>query len=215
MTKTILAFGDSNTFGSKPMKLRHNPKIDRFESGIRWPGVVAKSTGWDVIEAGLPGRTATALPDATMGDHMNGPMGLKIALNSCGPIDALALMLGTNDQKTQFGLDAKGITSAISALISIAKSADVQAKHSGFEILLICPPAVKEVGVLKEDFFGAEAKSAALPDLLAALADNWDIDYLNANSIISVSDIDGVHFEADSQKALGQAIGAGLNASLV
>jgi len=214
MSKTILAFGDSNTFGSPPMKSRTSNE-PRFAKGTRWPSVVAATTGWDVIEAGLPGRTATSLPDPIMGAHMNGPLGLRIALNSCGPIDAMVLMLGTNDQKTHFSLTPEGITGAIAGLLAIAKSSEIQDKHDGFEILLVCPPAVKEIGVLKEEFFGAEAKSTALPDLYAKLADNWDIDYLNANSVIACSDIEGVHIEAENHKVLGQAIAAGLQASLV
>ena len=214
MTKTILAFGDSNTYGFPPMKSRtDNPQ--RFPKGTRWPTVVAEKTGWEVIEAGLPGRSATSQSDVISGAYVGGPVGLRIALNSCGPIDALVIMMGTNDQKAQFGLSAEAIAGAVSSLITIAKSEDIQAAHGGFEILLVCPPAVKEIGPLREEFFGAKAKSAALPDLLAALADSWDIDYLNANTIISTDDAEGVHFDADSHKALGQAIRAGLQASLV
>jgi len=214
MTKTILAFGDSNTYGSPPMKAHATPR-PRFPRGTRWPTVVAEKTGWEVIEAGLPGRTATAQTDVLMGTYVGGPTGLRVAINSCGPIDALVIMIGTNDQKAQFGLSPEAIAGAVSALVSIAKSEEIQNKHGGFEILLVCPPAVKEIGLLKEDFRGAEAKSAVIPALLAALADSWDIDYLNANTVISCSDEEGVHIDAESHKALGQAICAGLRASLV
>jgi len=214
MSKTILAFGDSNTYGFPPMKSRtDNPP--RFPVGTRWPTVVAAETGWTVIEAGLPGRSATGQTDVIMGAYAGGPVGLRIALNSCDNIDALVIMMGTNDQKAQFGLSAQAITGAVSGLLSIAKSEEMQDKHGGYEILLVCPPAVKELGALKEEFFGAEAKSAALPDLYAALADNWDIDYFNANTVIETNDDEGVHLDAESQKALGQAIASGLQASLV
>lgn len=213
MTKTILAFGDSNTFGTPPMDKRAHPTIRRFPAGTRWPSVVTERTGFEVIEDGLPGRTATSLLDQTMGPHMNGPIGLRIALNSCGPIDGLILMLGTNDQKSQFGLSAGGIMAAVSALIEIARAEEVQIKHSGFDILLVCPPAVQERGVLKEIFYGAEAKSAELPAEYAALADAWGIDFFDAGSVISVSDLDGVHFEAEDQIKLGEALARYLKAS--
>ena len=211
MTKTLLAFGDSNTFGIGPMESRTGPS-PRFPKGTRWPTVVAARTGWDVIEAGVPGRTANAQTDVVMGDYVKGPIGLRIALNSCGPIDVLSIMLGTNDQKAQFGLSPEGIAAAISGLLSIAKSEEVQDKHGGFDILLICPPAVREIGALREEFFGAEAKSAALPALLADLADNWDIDYFDANTVISVSKSEGVHFEAEDHIKLGQAVAKYLSA---
>ena len=58
MEKTILCFGDSNTWG-------HNP-VDgkRFGWDVRWPGVLAGLLGSDyhVVEEGLGGRT-TAFND--------------------------------------------------------------------------------------------------------------------------------------------------------
>ena len=107
MSKRILVFGDSNTFGTPPMVERDGNSA-RYGENIRWPMVMQKhlSPNWKVIEEGLPGRT-TSLPDPEMGDHMNGQVGLKIALDSHGPIDLLVIMLGTNDSKIQFGLEAK------------------------------------------------------------------------------------------------------------
>ena len=52
------------------------------------------------MEEGLPGRTAH-IADPVMGAHMDGCEGLKIALQSHGPIDWLVIMLGTNDTKPQ------------------------------------------------------------------------------------------------------------------
>ena len=78
MSKTILAFGDSNTFGTPPM-LDRDSNNGRYEEDIRWPMVMQKYLDpyWQVIEEGLPGRT-TSLADPEMGDHMNGQIGLKI-----------------------------------------------------------------------------------------------------------------------------------------
>jgi lysophospholipase L1-like esterase len=215
MTKTILTFGDSNTYGSPPIDKDCSPRVQRYGPDTRWPGVLAARTGWNVIEQGLPGRTATDRPDPEMGAHTNGPLGLRIALNSCGPIDALVLMLGTNDQKTHFDLNAQGIAEAMANLIEIAKSDDVRAKHGAFEILLICPPAVQEGMFPKTVFKGANPKSAALPDLFASIADRCDLNYLNANTVIKTSDIDGVHFDEAGHNALGKAISNGLLTSLV
>jgi len=214
MAKTLLAFGDSNTFGTPPMTIRANPQMQRFATGTRWPTVVAEKTGYDVIEEGLPGRTATTLLDPIMGAHLNGPLGLRIALNSCGPIDQLLIMLGTNDQKAHFGLTAEAITGAMSALITIAKSDEIQTKHSGFDLLLICPPAVRERGVLSTEFFGAEPKSIALRDQFAALSDRWDIDYFDAGTVIETSEIDGVHFNEEAHQTLGNAVAGYLSTTL-
>ena len=60
MSKTILAFGDSNTFGTPPM-LDRDSNNSRYEEDIRWPMVMQKYLDpyWQVIEEGLPGRTTS------------------------------------------------------------------------------------------------------------------------------------------------------------
>ena len=51
--RTILCYGDSNTWGSDP------ETGERFEEEVRWPGVLRRAlgNGYHVIEEGLPGRT--------------------------------------------------------------------------------------------------------------------------------------------------------------
>ena len=56
----------------------------------------------------LPGRT-TCLPDPVMGAHMDGVVGLRIALESNGPIDLLTIMLGTNDAQYHHARSAEQI----------------------------------------------------------------------------------------------------------
>ena len=186
----------------------------RFEHGVRWPTVTGAALGptWTVIECGLPGRTATALLDPVMGAHMNGQIGLQIALNTHVPIDVLTIMLGTNDCKAGFGLTAEGIASAVAALLAIAKQPDMQAKHSGFDILLIAPPYVREIGTFNESLWNAQAKSAALPALYNSLAAHNKIAFLDASKHITCCHEDGVHFDATSHQTLGTAVAAQITA---
>jgi len=206
MQKTVLTFGDSNTFGTMPM-INHGD-IGRFPKGVRWPTVTqaALGTDWDVIACGLPGRTATALPDPVMGAHMNGQIGLQIALASHAPIDVLTIMLGTNDCKACFGLTAEGIAGAVAALLAIAKAPDMQARHGGFNIVLIAPPRVQERGNFVESLWQAAAKSKALPALYQKLATHNNIAFLDANDHIVTCQEDGVHFDAAAHQLLGTAV---------
>jgi hypothetical protein len=83
----VLCFGDSNTHGSPPIVTR-GEAYGRFGADARWPRVaVSMLSGWEVVEEGLPGRTAQ-FPDPMMGAHMDGREGLKIALHSHGSIDS-------------------------------------------------------------------------------------------------------------------------------
>ena len=169
MPKTLLCFGDSNTHGTPPIVDR--ALYARFDAATRWPCVAHRALGpdWALVEAGLPGRTAQ-FEDLMMGAHMDGRPGLKIALNSHGPIDVLTLMLGTNDVKTRFGATPQMVTAGIAGLLDVALGVEMQTRHGGFKVLLICPPPVEEVGPIAEEFFGSAAISRALPPLYEALA---------------------------------------------
>lgn len=203
----LLTFGDSNTHGTPPMADRET--YARFGPTVRWPGVARQHLGpaWELVEEGLPGRTAQ-FDDPGMDGLMNGHPALRQALQSHGPIDVLTIMLGTNDVKTRFGASPEAIMGGIAGLLDLASSAEMQTRHGGFRVLLICPPPVVEVGVLAADFWGGAAKARALPPLYQALAQSRGVGFLDAGDVIAVSALDGVHFEADAHEALGAAVAA-------
>ncbi|WP_210529248.1 SGNH/GDSL hydrolase family protein [Rubellimicrobium arenae] len=205
MTRTLLCFGDSNTHGSPPIVTR-GEAYWRFDDQTRWTRVAAGLLpDWEVFEEGLPGRTAQ-FPDPVMGSHMDGREGIKIALQTHGPIDAMTIMLGTNDTKTRFGADPERITAGIAGLLDIAMSLEMQERHGGFGILLICPAPVLEQGPIRSEFTGAREKSLRLPALYRALAEARGVGFLDAGTVIEVSPTDGIHFEPEAHKSLGEAV---------
>lgn len=196
----VMCFGDSNTHGTPP--ITELGRYERFGGGQRWPSLL---TGHEVIEEGLPGRTAI-YDDPVMGAHMNGQAGLKIALESHGPIDVLVLMLGTNDVKARFTSTPEQVVGGIASLLDIAQHRLMQERHGGFQTLLICPPPVVEVGPIRHEFWGGAARSAALPPLYQALAKARGIGFLDAGAVIAVSPIDGVHFGIEEHAKLATAV---------
>lgn len=207
----LLTFGDSNTHGTPPIVERG--AYFRFGADIRWPQVCARALGpgWELAEEGLPGRTAQ-FPDLVMGAHMNGQDGLKIALQSHGPIDVLTVMLGTNDVKARFSATPEAVTAGIAGLVDYALSLEMQARHGGFKVLLICPPPVEEVGPIAGEFLGAAARSRGLAARYTALAAARGIGFLDAGKVISVSPQDGIHFEPAAHKTLGLAVAEAVRA---
>lgn len=203
----LLCYGDSNTHGTPPMKTQ--TEYNRFDAASRWTVLAAKSLGWDLVEEGLPGRTAQ-FPDTIMGAHMDGRDGLKIALQSHGPIDFLTIMLGTNDVQTRYGASPETVTAGIAALLDIAQSPDLQERHGGFRILVICPPPVLEQGPLANQFYGGRARSLALPPLYRDLARARRCGFLDAGDLIQVSPQDGVHFEGGDLALLAQGVARAL-----
>lgn len=204
MTRTLLTYGDSNTFGTEPFD---NPaRMRRFGPDARWPRLLAEALdGWDVVEEGLPGRT-TCHDDPVMGAHMNGETGLRIALQSHGPLDGLVIMLGSNDFKTRFAPSPDRIVAGIAGLLDIALSYDIQIRHRTFPVLVVCPPNVVETGPLKGEFIGAEAMAPQLAQPLAAYCTARGVSFFDANSVIATSPLDGVHFDADAHGALAKAL---------
>lgn len=181
--------------------LDHHPRFAR-----RWPNCVANALNCTVIEEGLGGRLAAGHGDPIMGAHMDGQLGLRIALATHGPIDWLTIMLGTNDLQAHHGKTAEQIAAHVDALVKIALSEDLQSRHGGFQTLLICPPPVLAAGVFAADFADAVATSRALAPLYAHHAQKRGVHFLDAGAHIQSSPIDGIHFDQAAHDILGHAV---------
>ena len=98
--KTVLCYGDSNTWGYTP------GAEESFGRDIGWPALldVALGEAVHVAEEGLCGRTAT-WEDQTW-DNRNGRTFFPVALETHAPIDLVVIMLGTNELKSAFNLSA-------------------------------------------------------------------------------------------------------------
>jgi len=90
--KTILCFGDSNTWGYIP-----GSDGERFPRADRWPVRLQAALGaeYEVVAEGLNGRTATM--DSPVAEGRNGLTYLLPCLHSHAPLDLVVIYLGTND----------------------------------------------------------------------------------------------------------------------
>src|SRR5258705_7738093 len=102
--KTVLCFGDSNTWGYVP-----GSDGERFPPDSRWPRRLARALGdeWEVIAEGLNGRTATV--DSPVADGRNGLTYLLPCLQSHMPLDVVVIYLGTNDAGDRYSLPAETV----------------------------------------------------------------------------------------------------------
>ncbi len=92
--KVVMAFGDSLTYGADA----ENNSRHAYED--RWPTVLEQGLGGQarVIAEGLGGRT-TVFDDFAADADRNGARVLPTLLGSHSPLDAVVIMLGTNDLK--------------------------------------------------------------------------------------------------------------------
>ncbi|AXA66663.1 SGNH/GDSL hydrolase family protein [Pseudomonas oryzihabitans] len=201
--RTLLCYGDSNTHGTRP--LTQPGVLERFGWDERWPGVLARGLGpdWRVIEEGLPART-TVHADPIDGRHKNGLSYLRPCLESQLPVDVLLLMLGTNDLKARLSVTPADIASALQVLLEEIKRCNAGPNGATPRLIIMAPAPIEEVGFLGEIFAGGAAKSRELAARYRQVAEAQGAAFVDAGEIIQVSPLDGVHFEADQHRRLGE-----------
>jgi lysophospholipase L1-like esterase len=202
--RTIVCYGDSNTHGMDP-----DTQL-RFPRHVRWPGVMAAQLGdgFEVIEEALNGRT-TAWEDET-GRFRNGRDYLLPCLWSHAPVDLVAIMLGTNDTKSRLGLGAPDIARGAALLVDLARSSLAGPGETPPHILLVCPPPLGAPSEHAElwGFGHSREVSADLARFYRLVADDANVDFLDAGEHASLATADGVHLDADGHRRLGLAMAA-------
>lgn len=197
--KTILCFGDSNTWGAIPAEHR------RYGHQERWPALLRGllPADWQVIEEGQPGRT-TVFDDPFEGNK-NGLNYLMPCLESHHP-ELVIIMLGTNDLKHRFGLSASDISRGAARLVKEVYQFTSLALSKHPAVLLVAPPPVKEIGPHRDMFLGAAEKSRELAACYAARADELSCHFFDAGSVVESCPIEGVHWQINQHRKMAEAI---------
>ena len=208
MMKTILCFGDSNTWGYNAeatllAPVRHSPEV-------RWPGALSRTLGegYRVLEDAQNGRT-TVHDDPLAPVCRNASRYLPSCLDAHKPIDIVVLMLGTNDLKTFMNLPPQDITGGIAILLKQIARSEAGPNGTAPQVLLVAPPAIGDMSALPDlnaRFANARAKSLELPRHYAALARANGIAFLDAQPLTEASPLDAIHLDAASHERLGKAV---------
>jgi len=200
--KTILCYGDSNTWGYEPATK------ERYSRAERWTGILQRELGAEyyVVEEGLNGRT-TVWDDPIEG-YKNGKEQLIPCLTSHKPIDLVTIMLGTNDLKRRFSLGAYDIAEGAGVLVNIVQKSDCGPQEGAPKVLLMAPPPVAKLTEYAEMFEGAEVKSRRFSEHYQRVAQEYGCEFLDTAQVIVSSDLDGIHFEVSEHQKLGRAVAA-------
>ncbi len=200
MRKQVLCYGDSNTWGYIPKS------GTRYEENVRYPGVIAESLGdqYRVVEEGLNGRT-TVFSDR-MEPERCGIEHLLPFLLSHLPLDYLVIMLGTNDTKSHFHVNASEIGYGMEELLIRARHILVT-RGSESEIILVAPVPIHPE---TDPMFDQESwkKSGELALIYRDLSHSYGCLYLDGGSVTSDVGEDGIHLSVKGHRALGEAIAA-------
>ena len=202
--KTILCYGDSNTWGCIPLTGEQPPR--RYGPAQRWPGVLRRELGdgFGVVEEGLNGRTTVW--DDPLEPYRSGKELLVPCLLTHQPIDLVIVMLGTNDLKGRFAVGARDIAAGAGLLLDIVRASDCGPGASPPQALLVCPPPVGRLGLFAEEFAGAVERSRDLARHYAAVADARSCPWIDAGAHVRSSDNDGIHLDAPSHEQLGVVV---------
>ena len=195
--KTVLCYGDSNTWGYNPATK------DRYDRESRWPGILRKALGneYVVIEEGLNGRT-TVWDDPIEG-YKSGKEYLIPCLTSHKPLDLVIIMLGTNDLKKRFSLSAFDIAEGAGVLVDMTQRSDTGPNGQTPKVLLLAPPPVATLTDFADMFEGSEAKSKQIGQQYRRIAEEFGCNFFDTSNIIHSSNIDGIHLEKEEHQKLG------------
>lgn len=203
--KTIVFFGDSNTWGADP----GNPG-KRFAPDRRFTGIVREllGNGYLVAEEGVCGRT-TAFDDP-IEPYRNGAAHIDCCMLTHMPVDLLVLMLGTNDLKRHLGQNPFSSAKGLELLIGRARQSEYGAGRKPPHILVVSPIHVAENTEetwAGEYIDGRGAKmSLALAGYYEEVARMHGCDFFDAALFSKASPLDGIHMDAGGHKKLADAL---------
>ncbi len=204
MKKRILCYGDSNTYG-------YIPTGGRYDEHTRWPMRLGEllGEGYAVVEEGFNGRTCV-MDDPTEGGYKSGVALLPPILMSHNPLDAVLIMLGSNDTKRRFGLTPMTIGQGMMQLARTAKLFAVNEAGKPAKIVIVAPPTI--LGNLMQtrhaECFGEQAiaVSRGLPREFRRISKLMRCDFFDASPYAEVSPLDAVHMTAEGHLRLAEAM---------
>jgi lysophospholipase L1-like esterase len=201
--KTILAYGDSLTWGSRPEDGLRHPRSHR------WPDVLEAALGGkaEVVTDALRGRT-TAFDDHLADADRNGARILPTSLSAHAPIDLVIIMLGANDMKSHTAGTALAAMQGMRRLVNIVQNHVPGLIAPKPEIIIIAPPPLC---LTSNPEFGATfnsriEESKMLASMYRDLAEEMGVAFFDAASVAATSPLDAVHIDAEGTRAIGLAL---------
>ena len=195
MKRTIFCYGDSNTYGYDPQ----SPLGGRYPPQVRWPDqLAALQPDRQIVNLGENGREIPRRPWEVQR--------LEEALKRSSPVDAVVILLGSNDLLQMSPPRAEVAEARMGALI-----AWLQARRGqGTRILLTAPPPMRRGAWVGEDAL-VEA-SRTLAQRYRALAGALGILFADAGAREVDLAFHGVHFTPRGHQAFARGMDRELRA---
>ena len=138
MSRRLLCFGDSNTYGYDP----RSPLGGPYPDSVRWTALLNQETDWEILNCGQNGRAIPWRPWEL--DQVN-----QLLLR-CGRLDGFLVMLGANDLLQQPGCTAEDVAGRMEQLlVEILDSPALGGLSSS--VMLVAPPPMQPGSWVSED----------------------------------------------------------------
>lgn len=201
--KTILCYGDSNTYG-------HNPYDgSRYDKKLRWTTILNELLGddYDVVPEGSKGRTTAY--DRENDDIKNGLTHYRAIYGTHRPVDIIIFMLGSNDCCSDMGLSVDQIVNGMERLIITAKEFALKKQTFSPKIILVAPALIKgDVSKSPLSYLldnDSITKSKQIVEPYRQLANKHGCTFLDASSL-KVSETDCIHLVEESHEKLAHML---------
>ena len=202
--KSILCYGDSNTYGFNPVNGLRYPK------NVRWTGILQELLGKEylIIEEGCNGRTT--MFDDPVDSWKNGLRHLKPCLNTHKPVDVVIMMLGSNDLKNIYHTTAEMIAQGADRLVKeiYAFSDDKQCIRP--EVILVAPPVIGD-GICTSQFQSRFDETSITRSLKFAayyqkVAKQNNCLFFDAAQYVTSSLVDSLHLMPKEHRKLAEGL---------
>jgi len=200
----ILVYSDSLSWGIIPTTRK------RLDFDARWPGVMENHLNENhravrVIEDCLNGRRTVW--DDPFNPGRNGLIGLEQRIEIHSPLTLVILMLGTNDFQSMHAHNAWHSARGMATLVTAIRRAPIEPGMPVPPILMVAPPLIQTPkGPVAPKFEGGETKCIGLADAFEKVATELKCAFLDAGSVTSSSEVDGIHLDAHQHLQLGRAM---------
>lgn len=209
MKKHIVCLGDSNTHGSCADPMDSADGLRRYNEDERWTCLLQKALGDEylVLEEGMSGRTITC-PDPLTESISALDVIFPILMNH-EPVDLLIIMLGTNDTKDRFGMNAACIAGCMDRLLNKAKSVPCWGNHAP-NILVICPAHIGDqmvtspVGPIMGEL--CPERSRQLASYMEPIVKAHGFAFLDAEGIVELNQVDFMHLTRKGHALLAEKL---------
>jgi lysophospholipase L1-like esterase len=200
----VLVYSDSLSWGIVPGTRKRLPFVER------WPGaledcLIRAGRSIRVIEDCLNGRRTVW--DDPFKPGRNGLEGLQQRVEVNSPLALVIVMLGTNDFQSMHQLNAWHSAQGTAALVRAIRMAPIEPGMPMPDVLIVAPPPTRSPkGPIAPKFTDAAAKGQDLATELESVAAELGCAFFDAGKVVTTSNVDGVHLDADQHLTLATAL---------